>query len=293
MSGKSLYETLELSSNASDEEIKKAYRKLARKYHPDINKTPSAEEKFKEINAAYEVLGDQKKKAQYDRFGDSMFGDQSFHDFASGHGAGMDLNDILSQIFGGGGGFGSSRGGGFESMFGGGFSKNVNFGSEDLDLNTRLNIDFLLALRGGEASIVVDNKQRSLKIPAGTKDGQKMRLRGFGRSAMGSKGDMIVEIKVQASDIYERDADDIIQKFDLDLKDAIFGGKVEVKSFERDFTLNVPKNTKSSQKFRIKNAGAMNAKTKTKGDLFLKANIVLPKEEQLDPTLKDAMKKFL
>ncbi|MBN2825861.1 MAG: J domain-containing protein, partial [Campylobacterales bacterium] len=90
---KSLYATLEINENASADEIKKAYRKLARKYHPDINKEPEAADKFKEINAAYEVLSDKEKKAQYDQFGDSMFGGQNFHDFARGQGAGVDIND--------------------------------------------------------------------------------------------------------------------------------------------------------------------------------------------------------
>ncbi len=103
--GKSLYETLEVSEGASPEEIKKSYRRLARKYHPDLNKGKEAEEKFKEINAAYEILSDSQKRAQYDRLGDSMFGGQNFSDFARARGGNFD--DILSQIFGSGGyGFG-------------------------------------------------------------------------------------------------------------------------------------------------------------------------------------------
>lgn len=107
---KSLYETLGVSENASADEIKKAYRKLARKYHPDINKEPEAQDKFKEINAAYEVLSDPEKKAKYDQFGDQMFGGQNFHDFARGQGAGMDIDEILRAMFGGGGGGFSSQG---------------------------------------------------------------------------------------------------------------------------------------------------------------------------------------
>ncbi|MGM0622644.1 MAG: DnaJ domain-containing protein, partial [Campylobacterota bacterium] len=107
---KSLYQTLEINENASEAEIKKAYRRLARKYHPDINKDAGAEEKFKEINAAYEVLSDPQKKAQYDQYGDTMFGGQNFHDFARGQGGGVDLDDILNSIFGQGG-FGGARGG--------------------------------------------------------------------------------------------------------------------------------------------------------------------------------------
>ncbi len=96
---KSLYDTLEVNENASNDEIKKAYRRLARKYHPDINKDAGAEEKFKEINAAYEVLSDENKKAQYDRFGDAMFGGQNFHDFSRSQGSNVNLDDILASIF--------------------------------------------------------------------------------------------------------------------------------------------------------------------------------------------------
>lgn len=125
----SLYETLGVSEKATGDEIKKAYRRLARKYHPDINKDPSAEDKFKEINAAYEILSDEKKRAQYDRHGDAMFGGQNFHDFASSSGMG-NLDEILKNIFGGGGfgGF-SSRGFGDFTQTGGfgGFGEEEDF----------------------------------------------------------------------------------------------------------------------------------------------------------------------
>ena len=101
---KSLYDTLGINSGASADEIKKAYKRMARKYHPDLNKDADAEEKFKEVNAAYEVLSDAQKRAQYDQYGDSMFGGQSFHDFSQSQGAGSNLDDILRQMFGGGGG---------------------------------------------------------------------------------------------------------------------------------------------------------------------------------------------
>ena len=108
---KSLYTTLEVASTANETEIKKAYRKLARQYHPDVNKDPAAEEKFKEINAAYEVLSDKEKRAKYDQYGDSMFGGQNFHDFAQGQGGNVDLDEILRSMFGqGGGGFGGGYG---------------------------------------------------------------------------------------------------------------------------------------------------------------------------------------
>ncbi|MEA3228956.1 MAG: DnaJ domain-containing protein, partial [Campylobacterota bacterium] len=102
---KSLYKTLEIGEGSSESEIKKAYRKLARQYHPDINKDPDAEEKFKEINSAYEILSDKEKKMQYDRMGDGMFGGQNFSDFSRSHGSAgsADLDDILRQMFSNGG----------------------------------------------------------------------------------------------------------------------------------------------------------------------------------------------
>ncbi|MDD4505168.1 MAG: DnaJ domain-containing protein, partial [Sulfurospirillaceae bacterium] len=126
---KSLYDTLDVSQDASAEEIKKAYRRLARKYHPDINKDAGAEEKFKEINAAYEILSDEQKRRQYDQYGDNMFGGQNFHDFARGQGSNVDLDEILRQMFGGGGGFGRS---GFSQGGFGGFSE------PDLDTNAQI-----------------------------------------------------------------------------------------------------------------------------------------------------------
>ncbi|DAB27703.1 MAG TPA: DnaJ family protein, partial [Sulfurimonas sp. UBA10385] len=124
---KSLYDTLEISDNASEAEIKKAYRKLARQYHPDVNKEKGAEDKFKEINAAYEILSDKKKKSQYDMHGDNMFGGQNFHDFSRSHRGGgqADLDEILRSMFSGGGGFGGFGGssfGGGGGFGGGGFS---------------------------------------------------------------------------------------------------------------------------------------------------------------------------
>ena len=124
---KSLYQTLEVSENASQDEIKKAYRKLARKYHPDVNKEKAAEEKFKEINAAYEILSDEQKRKQYDQFGDSMFGGQNFSDFARSQGGAAGLDEILSQIFGARGGFNFGSNFGFGGAGFGGFEQDLRY----------------------------------------------------------------------------------------------------------------------------------------------------------------------
>ena len=273
---KSLYETLEINEKASADEIKKAYRKLARKYHPDVNKDPQAEDKFKEINAAYEVLSNPEKKQQYDQHGDSMFGGQNFHDFARGQGSNVDLDEILRQMFGGGGGFGRS---GFSQGGFGGFSE------PDLDTNAQITIPFDIAVIGGKQFINLNNDSFDVKIPEGIEDGQKIRAKGKGKSYQGQRGDLILKINVATSPDYERNGDTLIKSFDLPLKTALFGGKIEVKTIHKDITLKVPQNTKQNQRFRVKELGVLNRKTGIKGDLYLKANIVLPKIEDLDEDL--------
>jgi len=287
---KSLYTTLEVSPNASEAEIKKAYRKLARQYHPDVNKDPKAEEKFKEINAAYEVLSDKEKRAKYDQFGDSMFGGQNFHDFARGQGGNVDLDDILRNIFGQGGGFGGGfSGGGFGGGgFGGGFSGGMN-----LDLDANVTVPFNVAVLGGKHSISIGGESFDIKIPAGIKSGEKLRVRGKGKRAGNQVGDLYLRIDVAPNPEYEREGDTLIKTFNVPLYAALFGGKVSVQTLEKEVTLKVPENTKNGQRFRLKEMGVMNRQTNVRGDLYLKANIVLPSVESLSPELVEQMKKNL
>ena len=276
---KSLYDTLEITENATPDEIKKAYRKLARKYHPDVNKDPQAEEKFKEINAAYEVLSNPEKKQQYDQYGDSMFGGQNFHDFARGQGSNVDLDEILRQMFGGAGGFGR---GGFSQ---GGFGGFGGFSQPDLDTNAQITIPFDVAVLGGKQFINLNSESFDIKVPEGIEDGQKIRAKGKGKSYQGQRGDLIIKINIASNPDYERNGDTLIKTFDLPLKTALFGGKVEIKTIHKDITLKVPQNTKQNQRFRVKELGVLNRKSGVKGDLYLKANIVLPKIEDLDEDL--------
>lgn len=292
----SLYETLGVSKSASADEIKKSYRRLARKYHPDINKDAGAEDKFKEINAAYEILSDENKRRQYDMHGDSMFGGQNFHDFASSQG-GANLDDILRNIFGGGGfgsaSFGSSSFGGssgFGGFSGGGFE---NFNQPDLDANAKITIPFNVAVLGGKHGVSYNGDNFDIKIPAGIKNGEKMRIKGKGKSYKGQKGDLFLSVEVSRSPEYDRSGDDLEKVIDIPLKIALFGGKVEVQTLEKTITLKVGKNTKSNQRFRVREHGAINRKTKQKGDLYLRANIILPKVESLDKDLSKMMEEKL
>jgi curved DNA-binding protein len=289
---KSLYDTLEVSSSASDAEIKKAYRKLARQYHPDVNKEPGAEDKFKEINAAYEILSDKSKRSQYDMHGDAMFGGQNFHDFASRQGGGADLDEILRSMFGGGG-FGGA--GGFSSGFGGGFGGG-GFGQQqsmNLDIESNITVPFSVAVLGGKHSVSMQGDSFDIKIPAGIKNGEKLRVRGKGKDMGGQKGDLYLIISVAPSADYEREGNDLIKTFDVPLKSALFGGKVSVETLEKEITLKVPQNTKNGQSFRVKEMGVMDRKSNQRGNLYLKANIVLPAVDDLDEELSKALQEKL
>ncbi len=286
---KSLYETLGVSESATQAEIKKAYRSLAKKYHPDINKTPEAEEKFKEINGAYEVLGDEEKKAQYDQYGDSMFGGQNFHDFARGQGSGVDINDILRNMFGGRGrgGFSSSGFGGGAGFGGGGYEP-------DLDIEASLTVDFKTAVVGGKKSITLNGESFDIQIPQGIANGQKIRAKEKGKKAQGHpRGDLILTINVSEDDEYKRDGDDLSLKVDVPLYTALFGGKVEVKTLYKDVTLKIPQDTKQNQKMRLKDLGVLNRKTKEMGSLYLTINIVLPKLDTIPSELAQMMREKL
>nr|WP_314167567.1 DnaJ C-terminal domain-containing protein [uncultured Campylobacter sp.] len=291
----SLYETLSVDKSASADEIKKAYRRLARKYHPDINKEAGAEDKFKEINAAYEILSDEKKRAQYDRHGDAMFGGQNFHDFAQGSADMGDLNDIINSIFGGFGGAKSagSRGGFSFSTFGGGegFS---GFGgaTQDLDTHSSIEIPFETAIQGGEMSVRVGGETVKFKVPAGINAGEKLRIRGKGQKSGIQSGDLILEIKIAPSAEYSREGDDLFKKIDVPLKTALFGGKVEISTPSKSATIKIAKNTKNGQKYRLKGYGVQNRKSKILGDLYAVVNVVLPDADTLGEDVKDALQKL-
>ncbi len=286
---KSLYQTLDVSENANQDEIKKSYRRLARKYHPDLNKTKEAEEKFKEINAAYEILSDEEKRRQYDRFGDNMFGGQNFSDFARSRSANEDLDDILSSIFGRGG-FSQRFSQNSQGFSGFNFS---NFAHEDLDITTTLNVSVLDTLLGNKKQVSINNETFSLKIPIGVEEGEKIRVRNKGKMGRTDRGDLLLQIHIEEDEIYRREKDDIIQIFDLPLKTALFGGKIEIATWHKTLTLTIPPNTKAMQKFRIKDKGIKNRKTSHVGDLYLQARLILPKIETLSSELKALLEKEL
>jgi curved DNA-binding protein len=225
--------------------------------------------------------------------GDDMFGGQNFHDFAQGQGAGVDINDILNQMFGGGrsqgfqGGFGGGSPFGNQGGFGGGYQQ------PDLDTQAQITIPFDVAILGGKQNISLQNDSFDIKIPEGIKDGQKIRAKGKGKSMGSQRGDLIIKINIASSPDYTREDDDLTLIFDVPLKTALFGGKIEIKTIHKDITLKMPQNTKQHQKFRVKELGALNGKTKVKGNLYLKANIILPAVDELDEDLVKLMEEKL
>ena len=289
----SLYEILGVNSDATQDEIKKAYRKLARKYHPDVNKDAGAEEKFKEINGAYEVLGDETKRKQYDTYGDSMFGGQNFSDFAKNSANMDDLNEILRSMFGGGakfkGGFGSNFGG-FSSFSG--FSD--EFEDEDLDINYSIEIPFDTSVTGGEESVNLGGENVKFKVPAGIKEDERLRIKAKGKkSASGRVGNAILKIKITPSQIYERKENDLYKKVDIPLKIALFGGKISVGTYQKELTLKIAPNTKNGQKIRLKGYGVKDRKTGILGDMYLTTNVLLPDVNLLPQDVREILEKNL
>lgn len=159
-----------------------------------MNKDKSAEEKFKEINAAYEILSDPEKRAQYDQVGDRMFGGQNFHDYARHQGYNFNFDDLFSSFFGAKSGFGRSAGGfgGFSSAdFG------ANFGAPSLDTKGVMRISFEKAILGGKQEFELSGQKRTISIPAGVSEGETIRLKGFGKQLGAQKGDMLLKIEIE------------------------------------------------------------------------------------------------
>lgn len=269
MEYKDYYKILEVSRDAPQDEIKKAYRKLARKYHPDVSKVANAEEKFKEIGEAYEVLKDSEKRAQYDQFGSSYGQGQSFNPPPGwGQHAGAS----------GGGNFSSF----FESMFGGGMGgggMGDNFFAQGEDVNAKVTVTLEDAFSGAKKAIrrpAGSNQTGTInvKIPAGITSGKKIRLSGQGKAGMGGKaGDLYLEIHIAPHAHYRLEDKDIYLDLPIAPWEAAFGAKVTVPTLAGKINLTIPANAKSGQKMRLKGRGLP---SKEPGDQFVVLQIMTP-----------------
>ncbi len=241
------------------------------------------------------MLSDENKKAQYDRFGDAMFGGQNFHDFSRAQGANVNFDDLISSIFGMGG-FSKGNGGAFNFGnfgFGSGGGDDFGFSTPSLDLQDNIKIPFESAALGGSYHYNGRSGNFDIKIPVGIKDGETIRLKGKGNSHNGRSGDLLLKVQVASSQEYTRDEDDLYKNLDVPLVVALFGGKITLPTLYGDITLTIPANTKNNQKFRIKGKGIKNRKTSILGDLYVKANIILPHTDSLSQELQTMLKQQL
>jgi len=287
MAEKDYYDILGVKKSASADEIKKAYRGLAKKFHPDKNKgNKEAENKFKEISEAYAVLSDTEKREQYDRLGKEAFrgGGPGGNPFAGGANpfSGFDF----SQFTGGGGRARGARrpaggAGGFTDIFsdlfggGGGFEPGPERGG---DLEAELTIDFRDAILGTTMDLVINGKGVKVKIPEGVSDGQRIRLRGKGApgSSGGPAGDLNVLIHVRTHPLFERRGDDIYIDLPIKVGEAIRGAEVEVPTIHGPVRARIPAGTQGGQTFRLRGKG-VKKKTGTAGDHYYRVEITVPK----------------
>jgi curved DNA-binding protein len=291
MSQRDYYETLGVSRSASAAEIRKAYKKLARQFHPDANADdPGAQKKFAEITEAYEVLGTDEKRKKYDQFGHnwSKVGDgpggSSFRGGAGG--AQFDLNDILGGMFGGGGG----------SPFGGG--RRQTRAQKGQNVEAEIRVPFQVGVAGGEHELTlqtsVKTERLTVKVPAGIDDGGKVRLAGQGHPGHGggTAGDVIVTIRVSAHPWFRREGKNLLIEVPITPSEAALGARVEVPTLsEGTVVLTIPAGTSSGAKMRLRGKGVPDRKTGQPGDQLVAIKIVTPKD--LSDEATDLFKKLV
>lgn len=291
MASTDYYKALGVDKNAPPEEIKKAFRKLAVKYHPDRNPNDkAAEDKFKDINEAYAVLSDPKKKEEYDTYGSSGFHKQysqedifrgfdfgnAYKDMGAGGG-----EDIFSRLFGGGFGRGGGRGG---------FRSGPQRGG---DLEMEVEIGFRDAAQGAEKQIAFRrNSQREelkIKIPAGVDNGSKIRISGKGSQGEGGgpDGDLFLIIRVLPDQVFTRDGGDLFVDRTIPFSAACLGTSLDVPTLENDKRIKVPPGIQPGTKIRLKGCGVKPLGSNAKGDLYVKISMHVPE------TLNEEQKKLV
>ncbi len=318
MAAANLYDTLGVARNASQKEMRQAYRRLARKHHPDVNPgDKAAEERFKQINRAYEVLSDTDKRAKYDRYGEQWEQAEAFEK-ARQAGAGpsggagwqtfqFDLGDLFAQTgarMGGGGGRG-----GFESIFdlfgrraGPMRGQNVEYATEITLEEAAAGATRVLRLQSEQAcptcagsgqiagavchvcqgqGALLRPKRLEVKIPAGARDGTRVRIAGEGHpgAAGGPRGDLYVAVRLRPHPRFERRGDDLHTEIAVPLEDAVLGGEAQVETIGgKRVALRIPPLTQNGRQFRLSGLGMPRLEARGKGDLYARVRVVLPEE---------------
>ncbi len=280
------YKILGVTKSTSKDDIRKAYRKLAKKYHPDIRPgDEAAETKFKEASTAFALLNNDEERARYDRGEIDAEGNRAGGQGFPGQGQGQgfpggfapggfdDISDILSDLFGN-----QPRGRGRQG-----------FAFRGDDVRYTLEVEFLEAVNGASKQVrMSDGKQLKIAIPLGTKDADLLRLRGQGKAGVGGapNGDAIVEIKVKPHQHFKREGSTIRLDLPITLQEAVLGGKVSVPTPAGAVTLTLPPNTSSGKVLRLKAKGVPSQRGKS-GDMMVRLLIVLP--DEVDPELKKCL----
>ncbi|MFV0420643.1 DnaJ C-terminal domain-containing protein [Oleidesulfovibrio sp.] len=285
---KDYYKLLGVERSASKEEIAKAFKKMARKYHPDLNPNDAdAESKFKEVNEAYEVLKDEEKRRLYDQLGpnwqhgQNFQGAQGFNRANFSGGAGFDasgFSDFFDMIFGNAGAGGYQRTSGFGPDPFGNFSGRQRKGR---DVEAQLTLSLEEAYKGGKKAITLQgqggaNKHLEVNVPAGIKDGAKIRLSGQGDSGMGGgpAGDLYLKVKLAEHPLFTVDGTNIIVELPLAPWEAVLGTKARVPTLDGEVELNIAPGTGSGRKLRLRGKGLGSAANR--GDLYVRTQIRVP-----------------
>jgi len=309
MEYKDYYKSLGVDRKASEDEIKKAYRKLALKYHPDHNPgDPQAEDKFKEINEAYQVLSDKEKRHHYDQLGTSYQRYQqrggtpggfnwddwfTYRGAPSGGGIRVEVGDLEDLMGGGFSDFFTQIFGGMGEVRTSSFERNPPKVKSDIpSYQYEAEISLYEAYHGTTRRIEVDGRRLEVKIPPGARNGTKVRVAGVLRAEPGVQpGDIYLVIKVSDDSSYQRKGDDIYMDSRIDLYTAVLGGEVTINTISGNVVLTIPPGTQPGQSFRLKERGMPRIRKKgEKGDLYIRIVVEIP--HKLTPEQKELFQKL-
>lgn len=299
------YKVLELDKNASKADIKKAYRKLARKYHPDLNPNDTAaQKKFQQINEAHEVLIDPEKRKKYDEYGKDWQHAEEFEKARSQQKQQYQRTSGFGRNSGGfeGAGFGGAEFGGgdfsdfFESMFGGGRGRasggrTSQFSGQDYNAELQLNLTDVY--RTQKQTLTINGKSIRLTIPAGVENGQTIRIKGYGGEGLngGPNGDLLITFSINNNTSFKRDGSDLFTAVDIDMYTAALGGDITVPTFDGKVKLKVKPETQSGTRVKLKGKGFPVYKKEGQfGDLYITYQVKIP--TNLSPKEKEMLREL-